>query len=141
MKNNETLGESFCGETRGGGAFGESVGESFGKDSRCESFGESCGESRGESANLGGRFGDFGGDFGLFDGEPLEHLVKILPNASPRAILNALSALFGEYAALNIALERGLGDFASVEREFGEEIKKAKQDLALRLMSEILSQE
>lgn len=83
---------------------------------------------------------NFGDD--IFDGEPIEHLVKILQNASPQAIRNSIENLFGEYAILNLAIEEGLTDnIDNIKTNYRDQIKVAKQDLAIRLMSDILSQE
>ncbi len=74
----------------------------------------------------------------LFGGEPMEHLVKILQHASPQAIENSLTELFNEYALLHHIVENhGLLN----EMNCLNNIKNAKEDLAIRLMSDILSQE
>lgn len=78
----------------------------------------------------------------MFEGEPLEHLVKILQNASPQAIRNTFEALFEEHAILSIALEQNLTENAKeIKANYKDEIQLAKQDLAIRLMADILSQE
>lgn len=74
----------------------------------------------------------------LFNSDPVEHLVKILQNASPRAIQNTLERFLSEYAAMSMVLEKH-----SLESNLNEElfnITTQKQDLAIRLMSDVLSQ-
>ncbi|RAX53061.1 hypothetical protein CCY99_06760 [Helicobacter sp. 16-1353] len=78
----------------------------------------------------------------IFDGEPIEHLVKILQNGSPQAIKNSIEALFSEYAILELIAEKGLSDeISDIKINYKDHIEVAKQDLAIRLMSNILSQE
>lgn len=81
-------------------------------------------------------------EYDIFDGEPIEHLIKILQNAAPTAIRNTMEALFEEHAILNLALEKRLNMSANeIKAHYKAEIESAKQDLAIRVMSEILSQE
>ena len=80
-------------------------------------------------------------DYDIFGGNPLEHLVKILQNASPQAIQNALEGFFGDYAILEIAIEEGINNASDIKHRYEDRIGIAKQDLAIRLMSDILSQE
>ncbi|RDU64818.1 DUF2018 family protein [Helicobacter sp. MIT 14-3879] len=76
----------------------------------------------------------------LFSSEPMEHLVKILQNASPRAIQNTLDVFFSEYAALSILVEENNLEDKILESKSNDKVKTFKQDLAIRLMSDILSQ-
>lgn len=80
-------------------------------------------------------------DDDLFGGDPMEHLVKILQNASPQAIQNAMEQLFCDYAILEIAIEEGLSKDSGIDSTHKDKIKITKQDLAIKLMSDILSQE
>lgn len=80
-------------------------------------------------------------NYDIFDGDPLEHLVKILQNASPQAIQNTFEGFLNDYAILEIAVEEGISKDSDIKYEYKERINTTKQDLAIRLMSEILSQE
>lgn len=74
----------------------------------------------------------------LFNSDPIEHLVKILQNAAPQAIQNTLEQFLSEYAAMSNLLEKN-----GLESSLIEELSSVgtqKQDLAIRLMSDILSQ-
>lgn len=82
---------------------------------------------------------DFGDD--IFAGEPIEHLVKILQNASPQAIRNTLEVVLNEYAILNLAVENQSYDIDHIKAQYKDHIQAEKQDLIIRLMSDILSQE
>lgn len=77
----------------------------------------------------------------IFSGDPVEHLVKILQNASPQAIQNAIEGLFCDYAILEIAVEEGISKDNDIRSAYKDRINTAKYDLAIRLMSDILSQE
>lgn len=77
----------------------------------------------------------------MFSGDPIEHLVKILQNASPQAIQNAIEGLFCDYAILEIAVEEGIKKDSDIRVNYKDKINIAKQDLAIKLMSDILSQE
>lgn len=78
----------------------------------------------------------------LFASNPMEHLVKILQNASPQAITNALDVLFEEYSILNLAIEEQLKyDTKKIKNIYEKDILISKSDLAIRLMTDILSQE
>ena len=76
----------------------------------------------------------------MFSDSPLEHLVKILPQLSPSALQNALDSLFAEYSAMNLIIEDSA--LEGKMREYLDDLRiaDAKQDLALRVMSEVLSQ-
>lgn len=76
----------------------------------------------------------------IFSDSPLEHLVKILPNLPPQALQNALEQLFAEYATLNLIIEDNALEGKIREYLGDSRIQSAKQDLSLRIMSEILSQ-
>lgn len=74
----------------------------------------------------------------LFNSDPMEHLIKILQHAPPQAIQNTLEQFLSEYAAMSNLLEKN-----GLESSLIEEISNIgtqKQDLAIRLMSDILSQ-
>lgn len=78
----------------------------------------------------------------IFNSEPIEHLIKILPQLSPSALQKALEAIFAEYAIMEQVIERNnLGDEV---RQFldksSQEIQGRKQDLSIRIMHEVLSQ-
>lgn len=78
----------------------------------------------------------------LFASNPMEHLVKILQNASPQAITNALDVLFEEYSILNLAIEEQLKyDAKKIKNIYEKDILISKNDLVIRLMTDILSQE
>lgn len=74
----------------------------------------------------------------LFDSDPVEHLVKILQNASLQAIQNALEQFLSEYAAMSMVLEKHCLESSVSEALF--DVTTQKQDLAIRLMTDILSQ-
>ena len=78
----------------------------------------------------------------IFESSPLEHLIKILPNLSPSALQNALEAIFAEYAIMERVIENeNLGDKVREQNLVRDSaIDSRKQDLALRLMHEVLSQ-
>lgn len=80
-------------------------------------------------------------NYDIFDGDIIEHLVKILQNASPQAIKNSLEGFLNDYAILEIAAEEGLKKDSEMKSSYKDRINTIKQDLAIRLMSEILSQE
>lgn len=83
---------------------------------------------------------DYAGD--IFGDDPIEHLVKILQNASPMAVRNAIDSLFKDYSILEIAIENSLEmDADAILKNYQDKITLSKQDLAIKLMSEILSQE
>ena len=78
----------------------------------------------------------------IFESSPLEHLIKILPNLSPSALQSALEAIFAEYAIMERVIENeNLGDkVRELNQTRDSAIDSRKQDLALRLMHEVLSQ-
>lgn len=78
----------------------------------------------------------------IFKSSPLEHLIKILPNLSPSALQNALEAIFAEYAIMERVIENeNLGEkVRELNQTRDSAIDSRKQDLALRLMHEVLSQ-
>lgn len=80
----------------------------------------------------------------IFESSPLEHLIKILPNLSPSALQSALETIFAEYAIMERVIENeNLGDKVRESmRNLRQDssIDSRKQDLALRLMHEVLSQ-
>lgn len=78
----------------------------------------------------------------IFESSPLEHLIKILPQLSPSALQNALEAIFAEYAIMERVIENeNLGDkVRELNQTRDSAIDSRKQDLALRLMHEVLSQ-
>lgn len=76
----------------------------------------------------------------IFSDSPLEHLVKILPQLSPSALQNALDSLFAEYSAMSLIIEDNALEGKMREYLDDSRIANAKQDLAIRAMSEILSQ-
>ena len=80
-------------------------------------------------------------NYDIFDGEPLEHLVKILQNASPQAIQNTLEGFLNDYAILEIAVEEGISKDSDIRYSYKDRISTIKQDLAIRIMAGILSQE
>lgn len=80
----------------------------------------------------------------MFSATPLEHFIKILPQLSPSALQSALEAVFAEYAIMESVIE---------ERDLGEAVRESlrklrndsainarTQDLAIRIMHEVLSQ-
>ena len=78
----------------------------------------------------------------IFESSPLEHLIKILPQLSPSALQTALEAIFAEYAIMERVIENeNLGDkVRELNQTRDSAIDSRKQDLALRLMHEVLSQ-
>lgn len=78
----------------------------------------------------------------LLSGNPTEHLASILRNAPLQAIQNSLETFFSEYAILNAIIEEN--ELESKIPEFKNKLKddmeNLKQDLSIRLMSDILSQ-
>ena len=78
----------------------------------------------------------------IFESSPLEHLIKILPQLSPSALQTALEAIFAEYAIMERVIENE--NLGKKVRELNltrdSAIDSRKQDLALRLMHEVLSQ-
>ena len=78
----------------------------------------------------------------IFESSPLEHLIKILPQLSPSALQNVLEAIFAEYAIMERVIENeNLGDkVRELNQTRDSTIDSRKQDLALRLMHEVLSQ-
>ena len=78
----------------------------------------------------------------IFESSPLEHLIKILPQLSPSALQTALEAIFAEYAIMERVIENeNLGDkVRELNQVRDSAIDSRKQDLALRLMHEVLSQ-
>lgn len=80
----------------------------------------------------------------LLEGDPFEHLIKILQHSSPKALSNALSTFFEEYTLISLELEKhniNINDLLKMKNEYKNEIKQGKNDLAINLMSSILSQE
>ena len=77
-----------------------------------------------------------------FETSPLEHLIKILPQLSPSALQTALEAIFAEYAIMERVIENeNLGEKVREQNLVRDSaIDSRKQDLALRLMHEVLSQ-
>ena len=80
-------------------------------------------------------------DYDIFDGDVIEHLVRILQNASPQAVQNTIEGFLSDYAILEIAQEEGINNDIDIKCNHKDKINSIKQDLAIRLMSEILSQE
>ena len=80
----------------------------------------------------------------MFSATPLEHFIKILPQLSPSALQTALEQLFAEYAIMEKILEdKDLGDEVRQNlRELRDDsaIGARGQDLAIRIMHEVLSQ-
>lgn len=78
----------------------------------------------------------------IFESSPLEHLIKILPQLSPSALQTALEVIFAEYAIMERVIENeNLGDKVREQNLVRDSaIDSRKQDLALRLMHEVLSQ-
>ena len=78
----------------------------------------------------------------IFETSPLEHLIKILPQLSPSALQTALEAIFAEYAIMERVIENeNLGEkVRELNQTRDSAIDSRKQDLALRLMHEVLSQ-
>lgn len=78
----------------------------------------------------------------IFDSSPMEHLIRILPQLSPSALQNALEGLFSEYAIMERVIENeNLGEKVrelNQVRDFA--LDSRLQDLALRIMHEVLSQ-
>ncbi len=76
----------------------------------------------------------------IFDSSPMEHLIRILPQLSPSALQNALEGLFSEYAIMERVIENeNLGDkVREIVRDSA--LDSRSQDLALRIMHEVLSQ-
>lgn len=76
----------------------------------------------------------------IFDSSPMEHLIRILPQLSPSALQNALEGLFSEYAIMERVIENeNLGDkVREIVRDSA--LDSRLQDLALRIMHEVLSQ-
>lgn len=80
----------------------------------------------------------------MFSATPLEHFIKILPQLSPSALQSALEAVFAEYAIMEKIIEdNNLGDEAreSLHKLRNDSAINARgQDLAIRIMHEVLSQ-
>lgn len=76
----------------------------------------------------------------IFDSSPMEHLIRILPQLSPSALQNALDGLFSEYAIMERVIENeNLGEkVREIVRDSA--LDSRSQDLALRIMHEVLSQ-
>lgn len=76
----------------------------------------------------------------IFDSSPMEHLIRILPQLSPSALQNALDGLFSEYAIMERVIENeNLGEkVREIVRDSA--LDSRLQDLALRIMHEVLSQ-
>ena len=79
----------------------------------------------------------------MFSATPLEHFIKILPQLSPSALQTALESLFTEYAIMESVIEeRDLGEAVrEMTQKFHADSALAgrKQDLAIRIMHEVLS--
>lgn len=78
----------------------------------------------------------------IFNSEPIEHLINILPQLSPSALQKALEAIFTEYAIMEQVIERNnLGDeVRKITDRTSQEIQGRKQDLSIRIMHDVLSQ-
>lgn len=78
----------------------------------------------------------------IFDSSPMEHLIRILPQLSPSALQNALEGLFSEYAIMERVIENeNLGDkVRELNQVRDSALDSRSQDLALRIMHEVLSQ-
>lgn len=76
----------------------------------------------------------------IFNDSPFEHLVKILPNVAPQALYNTLERFFAEYASMSLLIEDNALDSKLLEYTHDSRIDSAKQDLAIKMMSDILSQ-
>lgn len=80
----------------------------------------------------------------MFSATPLEHFIKILPQLSPSALQSALEAVFAEYAIMEKIIEdKNLGDEVreSLHKLRNDSAINARtQDLAIRIMHEVLSQ-
>ena len=83
----------------------------------------------------------------LLAGDPIEHLVKILANASLQSTLNSIDKYLEQNAIINLILEeRGIcieSEINKIKNDINlkDEIKKEKNNIALHLMSDILIQE
>lgn len=78
----------------------------------------------------------------IFDSSPMEHLIRILPQLSPSALQNALEGLFSEYAIMERVIENeNLGEkVRELNQVRDSALDSRSQDLALRIMHEVLSQ-
>lgn len=78
----------------------------------------------------------------IFDSSPMEHLIRILPQLSPSALQNALEGLFSEYAIMERVIENeNLGEKVRELNQVRDSALDSRlQDLALRIMHEVLSQ-
>lgn len=78
----------------------------------------------------------------IFDSSPMEHLIRILPQLSPSALQNALDGLFSEYAIMERVIENeNLGEkVRELNQVRDSALDSRSQDLALRIMHEVLSQ-
>lgn len=78
----------------------------------------------------------------IFDSSPMEHLIRILPQLSQSALQNALEGLFSEYAIMERVIENeNLGDKVRELNQVRDSVLDSRsQDLALRIMHEVLSQ-
>ena len=78
----------------------------------------------------------------IFDSSPMEHLIRILPQLSPSALQNALEGLFSEYAIMERVIENeNLGEKVwELNQVRDSALDSRLQDLALRIMHEVLSQ-
>lgn len=78
----------------------------------------------------------------IFDSSPMEHLIRILPQLSPSALQNALEGLFSEYAIMERVIENENLDekVRELNQVRDSALDSRSQDLALRIMHEVLSQ-
>lgn len=80
----------------------------------------------------------------LLEGDPFEHLIKILQHSSPKALSNALSDFFEEHILMSLELEKhgiNINNLLKMKSEYKNEINQGKNDLAINLMANILHQE
>lgn len=76
----------------------------------------------------------------IFNSEPIEHLIKILPQLSPSALQKTLEAIFAEYAAMECVIEKHNLGLEVRSKLSDSQIMARKQDLSIRIMHEVLSQ-
>lgn len=80
----------------------------------------------------------------LLEGDPFEHLIKILQHVSPKSLGNVLGSFFEEHVLINLELEKhgiNIDDLLKKKHDYKDEIHQGKNDLAINMMSSILSQE
>lgn len=80
----------------------------------------------------------------LFEGDPFEHLIKILQNSSSKSLNNSINKLFEEYIIFSLFLEESgicIDEILSKKNIYKNKIDSEKINLAIKFMSDILSQE